>query len=64
MGVQSRLNGVVCAKCGKPKIVRPDGGLLCSDCERKALEQFAKMRPDLAKKGKLKIVWQPLDNQE
>ena len=64
MKLDKYLGGITCAKCGKPKIVRPDGGLLCSDCERKALEQFAKMRPDLAKKGKLKIVWQPLDNQE
>jgi len=57
------LAGLYCAKCGKPKIIRMDNGLFCSECERKANEQFAKIRPDLDKKGKIEINWQSVDEE-
>jgi hypothetical protein len=54
------LAGNLCAMCGTPKMIRPDNGLLCSECERKSNEQFAtKIRPDMAKKGKIEIKWKP-----
>jgi len=49
-----RFNDYTCAKCGREKLVSPDKGLFCSECERKMSEQFARMRPDKSKK--LKIV--------
>jgi uncharacterized Zn finger protein (UPF0148 family) len=53
------LGGEFCGKCGAPKMIRPDAGILCADCEKKALQQFEKIRPDIAKKGKLELRWQP-----
>ena len=57
MHVAKCLQNNVCAKCGAPKLVRPDGCPFCSKCEQEALEQFARMRPDLAAKGKLQLRW-------
>ena len=60
MNIDKFLGGSTCAKCGAPKIGRPDGGILCGECERKATEEFAtKIRPDLGKKGKVELQWKP-----
>ena len=60
-----QLSGAFCLKCGKSKIIRPDNGLFCSECEKKASEQFAtKIRPDIGKKGKIEIQWESTDREE
>ena len=45
-----RFNPAKCAKCGNPKMIRFDKVPFCSECEKKLKADFAKLRPDLAKK--------------
>jgi len=46
----------VCARCGGLVLDRPDNLPLCSECERKMTQEFTeKIRPDLAKKGPIKL---------
>ena len=46
MGLEERLNGDVCLKCGEPLIIRPDKLPLCSKCSKKMTAFYAKVRPD------------------
>jgi uncharacterized Zn finger protein (UPF0148 family) len=65
MNIDKLMHGATCLKCGKPKIIRPDGGLFCSECQRKAEEQFGnKIRPDVAKKGKVELQWDAQTEQD
>lgn len=45
-----KFNPAKCAKCGNPKMIRFDKVPFCSECEKKLKADFAKLRPDLAKK--------------
>ena len=48
------LLGAVCLKCGRPKIIRPDGLPFCSECERKMTREVAeRILPKLGGRGKV-----------
>lgn len=51
-----KFNPNQCAKCGGLKLITKDKSPFCSKCMQILKNEFARLRPDMAKKGDLVFV--------